>query len=85
MTQAITQTVAGAAKATMVVREAEGPTKSRRPVHAVSRSSGPALKQPTFNWKAQDKYDELKNFKMDVINTFIMNSWDTEQIKKKCL
>ena len=27
------------------------------------KASGPQLKQPMFNWSAQNKYDELKNFK----------------------
>ena len=30
-----------------------------------ARSSRPALKQPTFNWKAQNKYDTLLNFEME--------------------
>ena len=32
-------------------------------------SSGPALRQPVFNWKAPDKYLELWNVEIGVINT----------------
>ena len=28
------------------------------------------MKQPTFNLKAKDKYNELKNFKLEVNNIF---------------
>ena len=45
-----------AAKATiMALRETGEPAKNRRPVYAVPRGSGPALRQPTFDWKVQDK------------------------------
>ena len=30
--------------------------------------SGPIPKQSMFNWKAEDKYKELQNFKLDVSN-----------------
>ena len=31
-----------------------------------TRTSGPAFKQLTFNWKAQDKYNELLKFDVEV-------------------
>ena len=32
------------------------------------RDSGPALRQPSFDWKAPDKYVELLSLQMEVIN-----------------
>ena len=28
------------------------------------------MKQPTFDWDAEDKYNELKNFRLKVYNVF---------------
>ena len=33
-----------------------------------TKMSEPILKQPTFNWKAEDKYDKLLHFKLEVSN-----------------
>ena len=41
-----------------------------------ARSIGPALKQPTFNSKAQGRYGELLNFEMEVKNIFKIKSYD---------
>ena len=38
-------------------------TQSFRP-----RLGRPIMKQPTFNWEAEDKYNELKNFRLGVNN-----------------
>ena len=36
---------------------------AERPQSAVGPKIGrPAMKQPSFNWEADDKYNELKNF-----------------------
>ena len=43
----------------MVVKGAENPVNAPRSVHKSPRPDGPALKQPTFSWKAADKYPEL--------------------------
>ena len=73
MTSAITQAAIQATKAAiMAVREAEAPAKHGRPLHIVPRGSGLALRQPPFHWKAQDKYNELNNFKINVRNTSLM-------------
>ena len=56
--------------AAQVFTEAAGPTKrdDRTPLtESISTlTSGPALKQMTFNWKAQDNYDKLLSFEMEV-------------------
>ena len=28
----------------------------------------PMMKQPTFNWDTQDKYNKLKNFRLEIYN-----------------
>ena len=32
------------------------------------KPGGPAMKQPTFNWQAEDKYSKLKTFRLEVNN-----------------
>ena len=81
MTQAITQAAIEATKvAIMAVREVEGPIESR-PVHVVPRKRWPALRQPTFDWKAQNKYKHLNNFKIEVRNIFMVRSYNKEESK----
>ena len=50
--------------------EAEVPAKNNNAAVATpgmsTRSNGLALKLPTFNWMAQDTYDKLMNFEMEV-------------------
>ena len=41
---------------------------------------GPAMKQPTFDWDAQDKYSELKTFRLEVNN--ILSTYNTPQMDK---
>ena len=45
--------------------------------NAGPRLGGPIIKQPTFNWEAEDKYSELKNFRLEVNNIF--KSYSTPQ------
>ena len=86
MTQAITQTAAEVAKvAIMGVREAEGPTESRIPVHILPRANGLAMREPTIDRKAQDKYNELINFTTEVRNIFMTNSYNIQESSKKML
>ena len=35
-----------------------------------TRVGRPIMKHPTFNWEAEDKYNELKNFRLEVNNIF---------------
>ena len=58
----------------MSIREADNPVNSVRLIHTASRSSGPAARQPTFDWKATDKYQKLCNFEIKVKNIFITNT-----------
>ena len=43
-------------------------TGMARPENAVIKMNGPILKQPMFNWRAEDKYEELQNFELEVSN-----------------
>ena len=38
------------------------------------------MKQPTFDWDTEDKYNELKNFRLEVYNVFKLH--DTPDIEK---
>ena len=41
---------------------------------------GPTMKQPTFNWEADDKYSELKTFRLEVSN--ILTTYNTPQAEQ---
>ena len=38
------------------------------------------MKQPTFNWDAEDKYSELKTFRLEVNN--ILSTYNTQQMQQ---
>ena len=40
-------------------RQADKPINNAGPMHTMPRSCGPLLKQPTFDWKVVEKYEEL--------------------------
>ena len=44
---------------------------------------GTMMKQPTFDWDTEDKYNELKNFRLEVYNVF--KSCDMPDIEKTAL
>ena len=49
--------------------EAAGPKRNKAVAMTASMSagtSGSSLKQPTFNWKDKNEYNELLNFEMEV-------------------
>ena len=53
MTQTITQTAIESAKAALITnRNADNPVNTASPVQVMLRTEGPALKPPTFGWKA---------------------------------
>ena len=57
MTQTTMQATTEATKATiMAVREADKLVNNARPIYTTPTLGGPALKQPTFYWKATKKY-----------------------------
>ena len=81
MSEAIARAVAEATRIalqTMVEAQAERTHNGSGP-----KLGGPAVKQPTFDWDAQDKYSELKAFRLEV-NT-ILSTYNTPQIDKLTL
>ena len=40
------------------------------------------LRQLTFNWKLQEKYNELNTLKIEVRNTFLMKNYNTEETER---
>ena len=40
------------------------------------------MRQPTFHQKVQDKYNKLNNFKTEIRNIIIMNSFNLKEIDK---
>ena len=68
--------VTTAAKQAMAAAAAERPQSMAR-----SKIGGPAMKQPSFNWEADDKYSKLKTFRLEVNNILTMyNTPQTEQL-----
>ena len=60
-----------AAEATRVAIQAMAAATTERPQSVVGPKIGrPALKQPSFNWEADDKHSKLKNFRLEVNNIF---------------
>ena len=57
--EVITKAVAEVTKA--VIQAMAAATAERQQSVAGSKIGRPAMKQPSFNWEADDKYSELKN------------------------
>ena len=54
---------------------------AKRPQSTVESKMGrPPMKQPSFNWEADDKYSKLKNFRLEVNK--IMSSCNTPHAKQ---
>ena len=71
--EAIVQTVAEAVRVAvkvMVATRVENCTRHEGTQDVGPKISGPIIKQPTFNWEAEDKYSELKSFRLEVNNVF---------------
>ena len=81
MSEAITKAVAEAAQvAIQVMAEASA---QQMPDTAGLKISSPTMKQPTFDWDAEDKYSELKMFRLEVNN--ILSTYNTTQTDKLAL
>ena len=66
MSKAITRAVA---EATRVALQTMAEAQAERTQNAAGpKLGGPAMKQPTFDWEAPDKYCELKIFRLEVNN-----------------
>ena len=60
--KAIAKAVAKEMKAAIQTMAAA--TSERPQCTAGSKVDGPAMKQPSFNWEADNKYSKLKNFRL---------------------
>ena len=81
MSKAITRAVAEATRIvihTMVEAHAERMHNGSGP-----KVGGPAMKQLKFDWNTQDKYSELKTFRLKVSN--ILSTYKTQQADKLSL
>ena len=59
------------AEATRVAIQAMAAAATERPQSVVGPKIGrPVMKQPSFIWEADAKYSKLKNFRLEVNNTF---------------
>ena len=57
------------AEVTRVAIQAMTAATAERPQSLAGPKIGrPAMKQPTFNWEADDKYSKLKTFSLEVNN-----------------
>ena len=80
LVEAVMQAAGKAAKvAIMMVREADNLVKNARPIHIIPRSSGKVLRQPMFDLKDTNKYQEPCNFEIQVKNIFINNSYSKHE------
>ena len=81
MSEAITKALA---EATRVVIQAMAEAQVEQMSNTVGPKIGsPAMKQPTFDWDAEDKYSELKTFRLEVNN--VLSTYNTPQTDKLAL
>ena len=79
MTKAIMQAAMEAAKAAiMVIKEAENSVSTAKPIQMMPKTGDLALKQPIFDWKVPDKYQELQNIKIEV-EKIMTSSYNTQE------
>ena len=75
--EVITQAVAEAERVKIEAMAAGGVERTE---NAGPRLGRPIMRQPTFIWEAEDKYNELKNFRLEVNN--ILKSYCMTQAEK---
>ena len=70
------------AETTRVAIQAMAVATAERPQSAAGPKIGrPVMKQPTFNWEAEDKYSKLKTLRLEVNNVLMTYSTpQTEQL-----
>ena len=57
-------------EATRVTIQAIAAATTERPKNVGTKIGRPATKQTNFNWEADNKYNELKNFRLEVNTIF---------------
>ena len=70
------------AETTRVVIHTMAATAAERPQSTAGpKIGGPAMKQPTFNWETEDKYSNLKTFRLEINNSLsTCNTPEAEQL-----
>ena len=69
------------AEATRVAIQAMAASATERPQSVGPKIGGPVIKQPNFNWEADDKNGDHKNIRLEVNNIFASyNTHHTEQL-----
>ena len=69
------------AEVTLGAIQAMAAAMAERPQSMAGPKIGrPAMKQPTFNWEADNKYGELKTFRLEVSN--ILTTYNTPQTEQ---
>ena len=58
------------AEATRLAIQVMATATTERPQNVWPKIGRPAMKQSNFNWEADDKYNKLKNFRLEVNNIF---------------
>ena len=76
----VNEAIAQAVAETRAAIQAMAPAGAERTQNVGPRLGRQMMKQPTFNWEAEDKYNELKNFRLEVNNTF--KSYNTPQTEE---
>ena len=79
MSEVITKAVA---EATRVAIQAKAEARVEQMPDMVEPKTGSlAMKQPTFDWDTDDKYSELKTFRLQVDNILsTYNTWQTDKL-----
>ena len=68
-------------EATRAAMQAMAVARAERTQNMVPRLGRPTMKQPTFKWEAVEKYNKLKNFRLEVDNIFkLYNIPQTKQL-----
>ena len=68
--QAITQAAIEAARVALWAMAAARTDNNDKIQSVILKIGIPIMQQPTFNWKAEDKFSKLKNFIQEVYNIF---------------
>ena len=78
MNVTIAKTVAEAMKAAIQAMAVTATERSQSV--AGPKTGGPAMKQPTFNWETEDKYNKLRTVRLKINN--ILSTYNTPQAEQ---
>ena len=69
----------------MSLHQAVGVSMANTGEAHLSEHCGQALRQPGLNWKVSDKYIELLNFEMEIMNTLQTRASEVNNDEKVCI